>query len=262
MGATTISWCDHSINPIRARQLSTGRMGHYCEKISPGCKNCYSSRLQTRFGMPEFHTKYHGDVEPFLDRMRFEEVLRRRKPTKYFWCDMTDIFGDWVPDIWLLEIFDVMRQSPHHTHMVLTKRPERMADFCQRLRWDDTYQESQPRHLPLEYRTTCGGGVLWLADDADGPGYRLMGGNGCEGMPWVWMGVSVESREHLARLDYLRDTPAAVRFVSFEPLLEDLGDIRRYLPIPGCVHFPGQESCSVCRTQKRGDISWIIVGGE
>src|SRR5262245_37357978 len=68
MQKTTIGWCTHTVNPIRARQYSTGHVGHYCEKISDGCKHCYSSAMQPRLcKMPEFQTQRKvADIEAFL----------------------------------------------------------------------------------------------------------------------------------------------------------------------------------------------------
>ena len=54
MGKTSIQWTDHSINPIRAHNKTTGDLGHYCEAVSPGCKFCYADRTQPRFRMPHF----------------------------------------------------------------------------------------------------------------------------------------------------------------------------------------------------------------
>jgi hypothetical protein len=65
VGATPIEWTEFSINPLRARL--NGRQGHYCEKLSAGCKNCYSSRLQPRFGMPQFQEQRSAVVDHFLD---------------------------------------------------------------------------------------------------------------------------------------------------------------------------------------------------
>ena len=119
--------------------------------------------------------------------------LHWKKPRRVFVGRRADLFHESVPDLWLLQVFDIMRQCPQHTFQLLTERAERMADFCQRLRWDGQYYEKRPRHLPLELRTSCQGGVLWLADTADGPGYRLMGGGGCTGMTWVQMGTKSSS---------------------------------------------------------------------
>ena len=128
MGKSPIGWTDHTINPIRARDRRTGKVGHYCEKVSPGCANCYSSCMQPwPFGTPEFSTPDAQYMEPFLDTTKLDEVRRRRKPTKYFWCDMTDLFGAWVRQEWLDACFATMAATPQHTHQLLTKRPERIA---------------------------------------------------------------------------------------------------------------------------------------
>lgn len=133
MGVTSIEWTDRSVNPIRARNKKTGAVGHYCVKIAPECANCYASGWQPRFKMPPFQEQVklirNGDIEIFLDQSRLQEVLRRREPTKWFWCDMTDMFGDWVPEEFIDQCFAVMANTPHHTHQVLTKRPERMREY-------------------------------------------------------------------------------------------------------------------------------------
>lgn len=132
MAETSIQWTDHSINPIRARlKTDLSVSGHYCEKLSAGCANCYASNLQKRFGMPAFlGTSGRGldVVKPFLDEFKLVEVLRRQKPTKYFWCDMTDMFGSWVPDEWIDLCFATMALTPQHTHQVLTKRADRLTE--------------------------------------------------------------------------------------------------------------------------------------
>jgi protein gp37 len=207
MAATTIAWTDHSINPIRFG------VGHFCQKLSPGCANCYASDLQRRFGTPEF--KGTGGPLPmavneqgprgqslWLDESKLREVLRRKKPTKYFWCDMTDLFGSWVPDEWIDACFRAMAETPQHIHQVLTKRAKRMRDYCSR-RWGtfDGKLYPPPRN--------------------------------------VWLGVSVEDQQRAdERIPRLCNTPAAVRFLSVEPLL---GPVElRFLHL----------------------IQWVIVGGE
>jgi protein gp37 len=197
-----------SINPIRARLIETGAVGHYCELDSTGCKFCYSANLQKRFGLPVFGGgQLREKFELFLDEGKLQEVLRRRKPTKWFWCDMTDMFGRWVPDEWIDRCFEVMERTPQHTHQVLTKRAERMRQY---LNWRYDTRE-------------------------DGPGYRIPPRN-------VWVGVSVENQEQAERrLPLLLDSPAAVRFLSCEPLLAAV-NITLW-PIKERLH-------------------WVIVGGE
>lgn len=124
MAETKIEWVigpdgsrGHSVNPIRFRNIETGKVGHFCEKISAGCKNCYSSTMQKPYlsGL-EFIAENRDKGELFLDDAALESVLRRRKPTGYFWCDMTDMFGAWVPDEWIDRCLDVMTMTPRHRH--------------------------------------------------------------------------------------------------------------------------------------------------
>ena len=138
MNRTKIEWTDLSVNPIRAQRripdpegvhMDDIGVGHYCEKISPGCKNCYASQMQPRFKMATFDKADLSQLEVYLDEDVLQKVLRRRKPARIFWCDMTDMFGSWVPDEWLDQIFAVMALTPHLTHQVLTKRPERMRTY-------------------------------------------------------------------------------------------------------------------------------------
>ena len=125
MAATSIEWCDHSINPIRARLKGTDKVGHYCEKVASGCANCYASRMQPRFSMPQFQSSKFGmpeSIEIFLDESKLAEVVARKKPTKYFWCDMTDIFGRWVTTEMHKRCIEAVDASPQHVHLWLTKR--------------------------------------------------------------------------------------------------------------------------------------------
>lgn len=216
MGKTKIEWCDFTVNPIRATGISTGAVGHYCEKISPGCKNCYASRLQKRFGTPEYSVGNGNKVSLFLDLKVLESVIRRRKPTVYFWCDMTDLFLEHHPDEWIDQCFATMALTPQHRHLVLTKRAERM-----------------PKVL------SCGLGMISeIAQMIDRKRYADIAGRLTWPLPNVGLGVSVEDRKNKGRIDILRDVPAAMRFLSLEPLLEDLGEL-----------------------DLRG-ISWVILGGE
>lgn len=128
---TAIEWADDSWNPIRARNIATGVVGHYCVKVSPGCKHCYAARLQTwpigsgiRYAAQDRHL-----VELFLDEKVLEQPARRRRGRDIFPCSMTDLFLDQHPDEWIGRIFDVMYRSPQHRFLVLTKRAERMRDF-------------------------------------------------------------------------------------------------------------------------------------
>lgn len=212
MGKTSIQWTEHSINPIRARNRETGAVGHFCEKVSPGCAKCYASSWNERVrpsgkhligtGLP-FLPVNQPKVEIFLDKSKLLEVLGRKVPTAYFWCDMTDLFGAWVPD-WMIDAcFATMALTPQHTHMVLTKRSERMRDYMVSRSKSASFWKNAAREIGYSL---------------DFNGYSLVGSP----LPNVRVGVSVENRRQRDRILHLNDTPAASRFLSLEPLLEDL----------------------------------------
>lgn len=128
---TAIEWAEDSWNPIRARNKKTGVVGHYCVKVSPGCKHCYAERLQTwPIGSDIRYAAQDRDkVELFLDEKVLEQPLRRKRGRDIFPCSMTDLFADFHPDDWLGKIFDVMYRTQQHRYLALTKRAERMRDF-------------------------------------------------------------------------------------------------------------------------------------
>ena len=232
-----------------------------CSKISDGCRHCFAERM--------FPRVYGRDMVPTSDvesnaaaqrRRRFTDVkchpdrldkpLRWRKPRRVFVNSMSDLFHDDVPNEFLLQVFDVMRAChtaaanyypERHVFQILTKRPKRMRDFCQRLRWDGSAND--------------GKGRIWLADNVYDNGYRLMGGNGCSGLTSIWLGVSVEDQKTAdQRIPILLDTPAAVHWVSAEPLLGqvDLGLIGTVSKdITGGTY---------CHTADM--LNWIVCGGE
>ncbi|HWA29156.1 MAG TPA: DUF5131 family protein [Lacunisphaera sp.] len=296
MSATSIEWTDFSTNPLRARLA--GRVGHYCEKVSAGCKNCYSSRTQCRFGMPTFSESraLAKAVEHFLDPSKLEEVLRRKKPTKWFWCDMTDMFGDWVPFEWIAACFGVMAATPWHTHQVLTKRPERALAF---FRWCEKRGEDGLSLFPddpLDWRIRQLLNVSARRAGADMNRDSRQNHGGAWPLPNVWLGTSVENQRTAdERIPTLLRCPVAVRFVSAEPLLGPVSIMRWVERLDHCDSC-GEESqpqtndvCPQCGSE-RGLIStwgesqandyregrryetselrdgpelhWVIVGGE
>lgn len=271
MGATSIEWTEHTINPLRARLGQA--TGHYCEKISPGCANCYASRLQPRFGMPQFQQQRKAGVEPFLDIAKLHQVLQRKKPTKFFWCDMTDMFGDWVPDDWIAACFGVMAATPQHVHQVLTKRADRLPRW---FRW----AADQGEQLLAQVNETPPGGSPIPAACAITANQRaeleIITGNhrrAAMKAPWplpnLWLGVSAESQETFdERWAHLRRVPVAVRWFSIEPQLSAI-DARGALapaairdgfrqvtasfpssawPLPGHLGAPSAD--------------WFVIGGE
>lgn len=222
-----IAWTDVTLNPLRARL--NGKVGHHCVKASAGCAHCYSSRRQVRFGLPPFEVGKRAGVEPFFEPKVLRQVLGRRKPTKFFWCDMTDLFGDWVLDEWIDQCFAVMALTPQHTHQLLTKRPERMLAYV------SAAADRVPRRMDT-LRAELPGRKLPPRPCFDWP------------LPFVWLGVSAEDQATAdERIPLLMQTPAAVRWVSLEPLLAPV-DLDYWLT--GCGGVPDPL------------LRWIVIGGE
>jgi len=194
-----------------------------CSPVSEGCANCYArrmaKRLAGRFGYPE--APHEFDVMLHPDRL--EEPLRWRKPRTVFVVSMGDLFHQQVSDSIINHVFHVMvNQAPQHTYIVLTKRAERMADFLQTTRWLDR-------------------GLL------EGPTKN------------VWLGVTVEN-QHWAdeRIPYLLATPAAVRFVSAEPML---GPVDPF-DVDGHIAVQMEEANARESLYPADVIDWVICGAE
>ena len=215
MGKTRIEWATDTWNPV------TG-----CSKVSPGCQNCYAERMAKRLGG---RAGYPAD-NPFavtLHPERLTEPLHWKKPRRIFPCSVSDIFHPDIPDRYRAAMFGIMAATPRHTYMVLTKRPEaalewfnsieRRAERSATLFHDDDL-EWRRRHVLRAAVVNEGISDLpGMPDPAPWP------------LPNVWIGVTAEKQEMAdKRIPVLLDIPAAVRFVSVEPMLERV-DIVKYL---------------------------------
>lgn len=199
MSSSKIEWTEHTWN------VTVG-----CSRVSPGCDGCYAIGVAHRAMQPAHEgltikrpgerTDWTGVVRCLPERL--EVPLRRRKPATFFVDSMSDLFHPEVPDTFTLLVASTMERCPQHVFQILTKRPQRMAVLA---------------------------GWWWrkLCED------RIT-----EPLPNVWLGTSIESDRYAFRADHLRATPAAVRFLSLEPLLG---------PLPS-LDLTG--------------IDWVIVGGE
>lgn len=197
--SSKIEWTDETWNPV------TG-----CTKVSQGCKHCYAEREWPRMSAPRpkpnvYTGRKFTDVQ--CHAARLDQPLRWREPRKIFVNSMSDLFHEDVPDYFIDQVFAVMAGAENHTFQVLTKRQERMREYCNRLytRGHDmanTFLQVRPK------------------EDADG-WYDFVQGRIENGpLPNVWLGVSVEDQETAnERIPILLDTPAAIRFISAEPLL-------------------------------------------
>lgn len=274
MGKTSIEWTEHSINPFRATnklnvaQGNDGkdeqpRHGHFCVKISDGCKNCYSSRMQPRFSTFEFVMKNRDKVSLWLDESKLLEVLHRRKPTTYFWCDMTDMFLEDYPDEWIDKCFATMALTPQHTHQVLTKRAERMYRYfaTSNVIWEKP-RTREPVHSKDRIDDVLNAASAIASDRISD--LELLSIQDRWPLPNVHLGVSVEDQKTAdERIPWLLKTPAAVRWVSYEPALGPVD----FTALPSAS---GIGRCLDCLSNAGVDpgalipskLDWIVVGGE
>lgn len=193
MSETQIEWTDATWNPVAG-----------CSIMSSGCTNCYAMAMARRLEAMGVD-KYKGLTRVSGNRVVWKGIVREdttslaipyrwKKPRKIFVNSMSDLFHDNVSDAFIRAIWDVMKDTPRHHYQILTKRPERMAEFVS-------------KYSPVA-------------------------------LPNVWLGTSVEDAAVVSRIDDLREVPAAIRFISFEPLIGSVGP----------VNLDG--------------VQWAIVGGE
>jgi protein gp37 len=209
---TKIEWTDATWNPV------TG-----CSVVSPGCTNCYAMRLAgTRM---RHHPSRQGLTVPskagpvWNGTVRFNEnwlldPLKWRRPRRIFVCAHGDLFHDNVPEEWIDQVFSVMSSARHHQFQVLTKRAQRMHDYVRSFRESSLGFLTRGGQEPTSYGGPITEGIM--------PNDRWP-------LPNVWLGVSVEDQARADdRIPLLLDTPAAVRWLSCEPLLGpvDLSAIR------------------------------------
>jgi len=234
---TTIEWTDATWNPIRG-----------CSIVSEGCRNCYAMRQAHRQSSGAYQgltrlgahgPTWTGDVR--LVPEVIDHPLRVRKPHMIFVNSMSDLFHPGVQDEWIDHIFAVMRQAKHHQFQVLTKRPERMLAYLTTATHQGKAAESRVRAIA----------------PPNTPRHWYHSTNWRWPLPNVWLGVSAEDQPTAdQRIPLLLQTPAAVRWVSAEPLLGAL-DLERYLWPNVCTAKTHQ--AGVCRESR---IDWLVVGGE
>lgn len=237
MGRTKIEWATDSWNPIRARNRATGNVGWHCEHATTGCENCYAEQMNKRLGtgLP-FKPGHRKDIELFLDEKMLLAPLRWRKPRMIFVCSMTDLFASFMSDEWIDRVFAVMALCPHHTFQVLTKRAARMRDYV-------AARAAPVRRLPI-----AGAMNMMGAGAAQPIGHRMWP------LPNVWLGVSAERQQEAdERIPHLLNTPAAVRFVSCEPLLGPIN-----LSLGEWVGW----ALGRFDDPPTPRVDWVIVGGE
>lgn len=226
-----IEWCTDTWNPV------TG-----CTKVSAGCDHCYAERITERFHGP-------GSFERVqLHEDRLEEPRHWRKPRRVFVNSMSDLFHDDVPDEFIARVWEIMAATPRHTYQILTKRPARMRAWLRRCRQWDGYITDNGKAC-----SAYGGTGVIVGRPESWP------------LPNVWLGVSVEDQKRAElRIPRLLTTPAAIRFLSCEPLLAPI-DLKRAVWTMGSERGHGLTASFVhgggCCDRFHG-IDWVIVGGE
>jgi len=258
LNLTNISWCDMSWNPVRG-----------CSRVSSGCENCYAERIAARFSVGprmdggEIILRKSGPSGPFIGfarmtkagprwtgrvelvKEKLDEPFRLKagtkdgpldpvRPKRIFVNSMSDLFHEGLSDGDIDEVFAVMAIARKHNFLVLTKRANRMLDWFRRQ--SDAWKHGEILATAQNIRD---GAVV-----EDWP------------LPNVWLGVSVEDQKTAdERIPILLKTPAAMRFVSYEPALGPV-DFNRWL-VPRC------QGCGDYRTRPVDlALDWVILGGE
>jgi protein gp37 len=262
MAQSSIEWTGKVWNP------TTG-----CNKVSQGCKNCYAEKMHKRLkgmGQDKYRRNFLDGAFPHEESLLYPLTIK--KPTTFFVNSMSDLFHDMIPDSYIAKVFAVMALCPQHTFQVLTKRSLRMNILINKDVFFDYMHEAADeiegnnpyllytleKHdiegekmafpsnnlLPHLKAAKWYSGTFHNGDDTEHEFYY----EGQYPLPNVWLGVSVENQETAEeRIPHLVETPAAIRFLSMEPMLEAI-DLSKVLPVNLLPESP--------------ELDWIIVGGE
>lgn len=204
MNKTDIQWCDFSSNPIKAIRKSDGKKGWWCSHTSPGCERCYAETINNRFGnQVDYKAQNQNQIEFYLDEKELAQFAKVPAGKKVFVEDMSDLFHEGISDEMITRVLHNIRESKG-IFQLLTKRIGRAKEVLTNYYW--TMGRSRP------YQN-------------------------------LWLGCSVEDQQRAdERIPLLLQTPAAVRFISAEPLLGPI-DLRL-------------QKDHVLK------LDWVIIGGE
>lgn len=275
MGKTAIEWTERTWNPTRG-----------CRRVSPGCGGaageggCYAERTAARFCGPG--GSYEGLVQIGKNGPRWTgtgrlipetlaEPLSWREPSRVFVDSMSDLFFEEFSNEEIAAVFGVMAACPKRTFQVLTKRAKRMREWFAWALGQSCHGNSVAELCRSEALERVPGAIKSDGSSPPGPHWKLMGFDLRWPLPNVWIGVSVENQRYAdERVPLLLDTPAAVRFVSYEPALGPVDFTRLPANLPPRV---GDYFCAL--TGRPWDpnwdhddrivyprLDWVIVGGE
>jgi len=242
-----------------------------CSAISPGCANCYAMRMaaalqkinRTGGSNSAYVNRYDGTTQPseagpvwtgkvaLAPEHILTAPLRWKRPRRIFVNSMGDLFHESVPDAWIDRVFAVMALAPQHTFQVLTKRSRRMREYLTHPSQHDILERIATAAVRVS-NSPCAASLIEEAfDEGDRP------------LPNVWLGVSCEDQERAdERIPDLLATPAAVRFVSAEPLLGPINIADAMSTREAVAAMQDNLAAGRGPIDGRGSLHWIIVGGE
>ncbi len=232
--STRIEWTDESWNPIVG-----------CEKISPGCSNCYAETMAYRlasmavikedessldayckvvnFQKKEYKFTWNGKTE--LNQSQLNKPLKIKGSKRIFVCSMGDLFHKETPIEWIDKVFEVIHLAPQHKYQILTKRDERLREYFQSKSKD------------------------WLS--------KYLTNN-------IWLGVTIEDQTQAEKRLYnlVRIKGAGNnkvnKFISCEPLISNI-NFPNYVELPrGYQNIPELPEAKPLLSL----IDWVIIGGE
>jgi protein gp37 len=254
---SAIEWTDQTWNPVVG-----------CSKVSPGCAHCYAETMAARLkGMALADIAAGRDpgrkrhyIDAIDDKGRWSGKLipvpealddpdSWRKPRQVFVNSMSDLFHESILETFIAAVFTSMRRNCKHTYQVLTKRARRMAEVVGRWRACEHGWITHNGRNPHGYSDKGSGEPGTLVGDPDNWPLRN-----------VWLGVSCEDQKRAdERIPWLLKTPAAVRFLSCEPLLGPI-DLSRWMS--GLDVSRDEDGRDLGSASGGSDIDWVIVGGE
>lgn len=239
-----------------------------CSRISEGCEDCYAEKMARRlsaialsksddeyfdvsgignYSLVTLNGKWNGKTR--LVPNALEKPLKWRKPRMIFVCSMSDLFHENTPFEWIDKVFDVMVTNPDHLYLLLTKRPERALEYYK-------WAGKQVKDAGFDSYPSQSDNLLDYISE----------------IPFIWLGVSVENQEQAdKRIPLLLQIPAALRFISCEPLIGpvDLSQIRLLPPRECITHnilngIPYDWDYEQYFPENRIEptIQWVIAGGE
>lgn len=257
--SSKIEWTDETWNPVVG-----------CSVVSPGCTNCYAMKMAARLEAMGGALNHYcgttvrssaGPVWTGKVAQAPEHILTRplgwKQPRRVFVNSMGDLFHESVPDAWIDRVFAVMALCPQHTFQILTKRAARMREYMSGEA--ARYRIARPI-VDLLIAGTVAAGDGWPVvgegevDNPDNIKLREWP------LPNVWLGVTAEDQRRAdERIPDLVETPAAVKFVSCEPLLSSV-DLSPWLAIQR-ITLGGRPHLTEI-TGRVSALDWVICGGE